>query len=135
MALDRSRRIPQTSAMPFLNRPRIRGWLDDHNWSYQRLADECREIDPDDLMSSEVVRNAVMGHDPIRVGRIKLIEKATRKAGDHVPFGDLVADGKKDDEKKDEPKEEPIAPPPRREKTTRPRRATGAQADFQAGAA
>jgi hypothetical protein len=109
--------------MPFLNRPRIRGWLDDHNWSYQRLADACLEIDPADKMSSEVVRNAVMGHDPIRPGRVRLIEKVTQKAGDPIPYSELVAEEKKEED--EGPKEETTAPPRRDDKTTGPKRVRG----------
>jgi len=114
--------------MPLLNRDLIRGWLEDRNWSMQRLADECLGIDPDDDISEGVMRNAVNGHDPMRPGRIRLIVKVTEKYGSALSYEHLVVaeDGNKDGEQ-DGPKEEPTAPPKRTNgKGTGPKRLRGA---------
>lgn len=75
--------------MPKLNRERIRTWLEDHNWSVQRLTDECNALGPD-TFAEGTVRNAVNGIDPMRPGRIKVICRVLAKYGDDIPYGELV---------------------------------------------
>ena len=75
--------------MPKLNRERIRAWLEEHNWSVERLADECSAIG-DDTIPEGTMRNAVNGIDPMRPGRIRLICKVTTQRGDGIPYGQLV---------------------------------------------
>lgn len=77
--------------MPRLNRERIRGWLEDHNWSIRRLTAECNALDLDEI-SEGTMRNAVNGIDPMRPGRIKLICRVTAKYGDGITFEQLVED-------------------------------------------
>jgi hypothetical protein len=78
--------------VPHLNRERIRGWLDDHNWSIGRLTAECNDLGLDDI-SEGTMRNAVNGIDPMRRGRIKLICRVTAKYGDGIAYEHLVEDG------------------------------------------
>lgn len=75
--------------MPRLNRERIRGWLEDHNWSIRRLTAECNALGLDDI-SEGTMRNVVNGIDPMRPGRIKLICHVTAKYGDGIAFEQLV---------------------------------------------
>ena len=97
--------------MPHLNRTQIRGWLERRNWSIQRLTDELHAVDPDDLVPVDVVRNCVNGHDPMRPGRIRNIEKVTVKYAEPVSFEQLVAGG---DEEEEGAKEETTGPPKRK---------------------
>ena len=76
--------------MPKLNRHRIRNWLEDRNWTVQRLTEECNAIS-EDTFSEGTVRNAVNGIDPMRPGRIHVICKVTAKYGDGLSYADLVA--------------------------------------------
>lgn len=78
--------------MPMMNRDRIRGWLEDHNWSVRRLAHECSSVG-EDTIPEGTMRNAVNGIDPMRPGRIKLICKITAKYGDGIPYEQLIAEG------------------------------------------
>lgn len=78
--------------MPRLNRERLRGWLEDHNWSIGRLADECNVLGLDDITEG-TMRNAVNGIDPMRPGRIKLICRVTAKYGDGIAYDQIVEDG------------------------------------------
>lgn len=75
--------------MPRLNRDLIRGWLEDHNWSVRRLAEECSALGVDTI-SEGSMRNAVNGTDPMRPGRIRLICRVTQKYGDGIQYEDLV---------------------------------------------
>jgi hypothetical protein len=75
--------------MPKLNRALIRGWLEEHNWSVTRLADEC-SIMGEDLFPKGTVRNAVNGIDPMRPGRIRVICKVTAKYGDGISYTQLT---------------------------------------------
>lgn len=93
--------------MPYLNRPLIKEWLTDHNWSVGRLADECHVLDPDDLIPEGVMRNAVNGIDPMRIGRIKVIARVTDKYQPLLPLTALVAG---DDEDEEGPKTETTGP-------------------------
>lgn len=78
--------------MPKLDRERIRTWLEDHNWSIERLAAECNELG-DDTIPEGTMRNVVNGIDPMRPGRIKLICRVTAKYGDGIPYQELVVTG------------------------------------------
>lgn len=118
-----SRRIPH---MPLLNRSRIREWLDARNKSYSWLAAECLVVDPDDPIDPEVMRNCVNGYDPMRVGRILLIERVTERHGDKIPYAELVA---ADEEKTEGVKEEKTHPDRRKNGGgSGPKRASGAAA-------
>jgi hypothetical protein len=75
--------------VPKLNRDLIRTWLEDHNWTVQRLTEECNAL-TEDTFSEGTVRNAVNGIDPMRPGRIKVICKVTAKYGDGIPYTRLV---------------------------------------------
>lgn len=77
--------------MPKLNRAVIREWLEEHNWTIARLAQECSALGADEF-SEGTVRNAVNGIDPMRPGRIRVICKVTRKYGDGIPYGQLIVD-------------------------------------------
>lgn len=66
--------------MPRLRRDLIRTWLEDRNWSVRRLATECGAL-TEDTISEGIMRTAVNGIDPMRVGRIKLICRVTAKYG------------------------------------------------------
>lgn len=77
--------------MPHLNRARIRGWLDAHNWSVARLTAECNVLDEEDIAEG-TMRNAVNGIDPMRPGRIMLICRVTAKYGDGIAYDQLVED-------------------------------------------
>lgn len=77
--------------MPKLNRDRIRTWLEDHNWTVQRLTMECNALGLD-TFSEGTVRNAVNGIDPMRPGRIKVICRVLAKYGDGIPYTQLVDD-------------------------------------------
>jgi hypothetical protein len=77
--------------VPKLNRDLIRSWLEDHNWTVQRLTAECNALGLDTL-SEGTVRNAVNGIDPMRPGRIKLICRVLAKYGDGIPYAELVDD-------------------------------------------
>jgi hypothetical protein len=79
--------------VPWLNRAVIRDWLDDHNWSIGRLAEECSAIG-DDTFPEGTVRNAVNGIDPMRKRRIRVICKVTARYGDGISYARLVADDK-----------------------------------------
>jgi hypothetical protein len=78
--------------VPHLNRARIRGWLEDHNWSIGRLTAECNFLGLDEI-SEGTMRNAVNGIDPMRPGRIKLICRVTAKYGDGIVYEQLIEDG------------------------------------------
>lgn len=75
--------------MPKLNRDRIRLWLEEHNWSVQRLADECSRLTDDDIPEG-TMRNVINGIDPMRPGRIRLICRVTTKYGDGIPYWELI---------------------------------------------
>ncbi len=75
--------------MPKLNRDRIRQWLDEHNWTVQRLTRECNALG-DDVFAEGTVRNAVNGIDPMRPGRIHVIAKVTARYGDGIPYAQLI---------------------------------------------
>lgn len=75
--------------MPKLNRELIRDWLEEHNWSVARLADECSALG-DDVFPEGTVRNAVNGIDPMRPGRIRVICKVTAKYGDGISYARLI---------------------------------------------
>jgi hypothetical protein len=77
--------------MPKLNRERIRRWLEEHNWSVQRLTDECNAVS-EDTFTEGTVRNAVNGIDPMRPGRIRVIAKVTRRYSEGIPYEQLIAD-------------------------------------------
>lgn len=77
--------------MPYLNRDVIRLWLEEHNWSINRLAEECSTLG-EDTFSEGTVRNAVNGIDPMRPGRIRVICKVTAKYGDGIPYIKLILD-------------------------------------------
>lgn len=77
--------------MPKLNREVIRSWLEDHNWSIKRLAEECSALG-EDTIPEGTMRNAVNGIDPMRPGRIKVISKITSRYGDGIPYVRLTAD-------------------------------------------
>jgi hypothetical protein len=76
--------------MPKLNRNRIRLWLENHNWSIGRLAEECSSLSDDDIPEG-TMRNAVNGIDPMRPGRIRLISKITARYDDGIPYQQLIA--------------------------------------------
>jgi hypothetical protein len=78
--------------MPKLNREVIRDWLDEHNWTVGRLAEECSALG-EDKFSEGTVRNAVNGIDPMRKGRIRVICKVTARYGDGISYARLVDDG------------------------------------------
>lgn len=75
--------------MPKLNRERIRRWLDEHNWTVQRLTEECNALG-DDVFAEGTVRNAINGIDPMRAGRIHVIAKVTARYGDGIPYAQLL---------------------------------------------
>jgi hypothetical protein len=75
--------------MPKLNRDRIRLWLEEHNWSVRRLAEECSAIG-EDTFPEGTMRNAVNGIDPMRPGRIKVICRVMAKYGDGIPYAQLI---------------------------------------------
>lgn len=77
--------------MPYLNRDVIRLWLDEHNWSVRRLAEECNTVG-EDRISEGTLRNAVNGIDPMRAGRIRVICRVTAKYGDGIPYNQLISD-------------------------------------------
>ena len=79
------------SPVPKLNRAVIRAWLVEHNWTVDRLADECSVLG-EDTFPAGTVRNAVNGIDPMREGRIRVICKVTARYGDGIPYRRLVAD-------------------------------------------
>jgi hypothetical protein len=79
--------------MPKLNRERIRGWLQEHNWSIKRLTEECNAL-TEDTFSEGTIRNAVNGIDPVRPGRIHVIAKVTRRYGDGFTYEQLAEDSK-----------------------------------------
>lgn len=76
--------------MPKLNRYIIRDWLEEHNWSIRRLAEECSAL-TDDVIPEGTMRNAVNGIDPMRPGRIRLICRVTAKYGDGLSYTQLLA--------------------------------------------
>jgi hypothetical protein len=76
--------------MPKLNREVIRDWLDEHNWTVGRLAEECSALG-EDTFSEGTVRNAVNGIDPMRKRRIRVICKVTARYGDGISYARLVA--------------------------------------------
>lgn len=75
--------------MPRLNRELIRTWLEDHNWSVDRLARECSALG-EDTISAGSMRNAVNGRDPMRPGRIKLICQVTQIYGNGLTYERLA---------------------------------------------
>jgi hypothetical protein len=77
--------------VPKLNRDVIRGWLAEHNWSVQRLAQECSALGVD-TFAAGTVRNAVNGIDPMREGRIRVICKVTARYGDGISYARLVVE-------------------------------------------
>jgi hypothetical protein len=78
--------------VPKLKREVIRAWLEDHNWTVQRLTAECNALG-EDTFSEGSVRNAVNGIDPMRPGRIKVICRVLARYGDGIPYAQLVAHG------------------------------------------
>jgi hypothetical protein len=78
--------------MPYLNRDVIRRWLEEHNWSIKRLAEECSTLG-EDTFPVGTLRNAVNGIDPMRPGRIRVICKVTAKYGDGISCEQLTLDG------------------------------------------
>jgi hypothetical protein len=79
--------------MPKLNRDVIRSWLEDHNWSIKRLAEECSALGHDTIPEG-TMRNAVNGIDPMRKGWIRLISKVTAIYGSGIIYKRLVDDNK-----------------------------------------
>jgi hypothetical protein len=77
--------------VPKLRRAVIRTWLEEHNWTVQRLTAECNALGLD-TFSEGTVRNAVNGIDPMRPGRIRVICRVTAKYGDGIPYAELVED-------------------------------------------
>lgn len=77
--------------MPRINRGLIRKWLEEHNWTSQRLAQECSALG-DDTISPDTMRNVVNGIDPMRPSRIRLICKVTAMHGDGISYGRLIAE-------------------------------------------
>jgi hypothetical protein len=77
--------------VPKLRREVIRGWLEEHNWTVQRLTAECNALG-EDTFSEGTMRNAVNGIDPMRPGRIGVICRVTAKYGDGVAYAELVND-------------------------------------------
>lgn len=75
--------------MPRLNRSRIRTWLEKHDWSIKRLAQECSALADEDIPEG-TMRNAVNGLDGMRAGRIRLICRVTARQGDGIPYGQLI---------------------------------------------
>jgi hypothetical protein len=75
--------------VPKLRRAVIRGWLEEHNWTVQRLTAECNLLS-DDTFSEGTVRNAVNGIDPMRPGRIKVICRVLAKYGDGIGYAQLI---------------------------------------------
>ena len=75
--------------MPKLNRDLIRGWLEEHNWSIARLANECSALG-DDVFPEGTLRNVVNGIDPMRPGRIRVISRVTAKYGVGIPYLHLI---------------------------------------------
>jgi hypothetical protein len=75
--------------MPKLNRDVIRLWLEEHNWSIRRLAEECTTLG-EDTFSEGTMRNAVNGIDPMRPGRIRVICKVTAKYGAGIAYTELI---------------------------------------------
>jgi hypothetical protein len=75
--------------VPKLKRELIRAWLEDHNWTVQRLTAECNQI-TEDTLAEGTVRNAVNGIDPMRPGRIKVICRVLAKYGDGISYAELV---------------------------------------------
>ena len=78
--------------MPKLKRELLRSWLEEHNWTVRRLAEECNALG-EDTFAEGTMRNAVNGIDPMRPGRIKVICKVLAKYGDGIPYKRLVEDG------------------------------------------
>jgi hypothetical protein len=76
--------------MPKLNRDRIRRWLEEHNWSVQRLTEECNAVS-EDVFTEGTLRNAVNGIDPMRPGRIRIISKVTSRYSDGLTYQQLIA--------------------------------------------
>jgi hypothetical protein len=75
--------------VPKLNRTVIRGWLEEHNWSVQRLARECSALG-EDTFPEGTLRNAVNGIDTMRAARIRVICKVTARYGDGLTYEQLV---------------------------------------------
>jgi hypothetical protein len=76
--------------MPKLNRDVIRSWLEEHNWSIKRLAEECSALG-EDTIPEGTMRNAVNGIDPMRPGRIRLICKTTSIYHDGITYDRITA--------------------------------------------
>jgi hypothetical protein len=79
------------TSMPLLNGHRIRAWLEEHNWTIGRLAEECSAMG-DDTFPAGTLRNVVNGIDPMRPGRIRVICRVTARYGDGIPYDQLVED-------------------------------------------
>ncbi len=77
--------------MPKIKRELIRTWLEDHNWSVGRLAEECSTLG-EDTVPEGTMRNVVNGLEPMRPGRIKVICRVLAKYGDGIPYDCLVVD-------------------------------------------
>jgi hypothetical protein len=77
--------------MPKLNRELIREWLDDHNWTVRRLAEECTTLSGD-TFAEGTMRNAVNGIDPMRPRRIRVICKVLARYGDGISYARLADD-------------------------------------------
>lgn len=109
--------------MPYLNTPRMRQWLAEHDRTVRSLA-------PGLGMSTGALKEAVSGRDPIRWARIQALAAVTGvpikvlvRPGTAVPTWVLVDD----DEEKEGVKEEKTHPD-KRKGTSGPKRATGAAA-------
>lgn len=77
--------------MPKINRVLIRSWLEKHNWTVERLTDECNSI-TDELIPFNTMRNVVNGIDSMRPGRIRVICAVTAAQGDAIKYAELVVD-------------------------------------------
>ncbi|WP_154814169.1 hypothetical protein [Actinophytocola xinjiangensis] len=76
--------------MPKLDRETIRRWLEDHDWSVKRLANECSVLSGEEFPEG-TMRNVINGIDPVRPGRIRLIARVTAKYGDGLSYATLLA--------------------------------------------
>jgi hypothetical protein len=82
--------------VPKLNRDLIRAWLEDHNWTVQRLTAECNAVGLD-TFAEGTMRNAVNGIDPMRPGRIKVICNVMARYGDGIPYERLVRNARREE--------------------------------------
>lgn len=91
----RPRHMAGDYSMPKLNREVIREWLEEHNWTVGRLAEECSTLGQD-VFREGSLRNAVNGIDPMRARRIRVICKVTAKFGDGLSYAELVEQPKQE---------------------------------------